>query len=162
MSTHDDHANAQNMRMAGLSTFAERLKDALKASGKSPAEVYGALKVSKATWYTWAGQRESIPEPDTCLRLAALLGVSPQWLVSGKGQRQPVKKPYTQEQIDIAEAWPHLSPQAQKTIALLLREAVIEMAPQLESPLKSAPDELQDRANRLLTEAQTRLQKTRT
>lgn len=150
------------MRMPSLSTFAERLKDALKTSGKRPVEVYGPLGASRSTWYTWVGQRESVPEPEMCLRLAEALGVSAQWLLTGKGPRHPMKKPYSQEQIDIAEAWPHLSPQAQKTIALLLREAVIEIAPALKPSLAPGDEELQKRADRLLEEAQARLRQLRT
>ena len=147
--------------MAELATFADRLSDAIRESGKRPAEVYRKLKVKKGTFYTWVGQRESVPEPATCMRLAEFLGINQRWLLTGKGPRRPMKKPYTQEQIDIAEAWPHLSAGAQQSIAVLVRAAVLEAVPELEKSLGETNEELQERANRLLEEAQARIRRTR-
>lgn len=147
------------MLVTEVNDFAARLKWAVRESGKPAADVYRRLKVSKATWYTWTGDRASVPEPATCFALADELGIEPRWLITGKGPRiEPVQR-FTQEQIDLAEAWPSLPPATQQAIASLIRAAVVDMAPSLKAPLSKTNRELQERANRLLEEAQRNAQK---
>ena len=140
--------------MTKTGTFAERLRSALRDSGRRAVDVYKEIGVSKATWYHWLGERESVPEPETCLRLARSLGVEARWLIDGTGERQLYQPMLTQEQIDIAEAWPFLSPALREQIAVLIRHAAVELVPSLKKPLATVDKHLQERANRLLERAQ--------
>lgn len=146
----------QTWQMNASSTFADRLRVALEESGRKPADVYKELKVSKATWYTWAGrgERVSMPESETAIRLARALGVNVRWLVTGKGEKHSTAVTWAQEQIDIAEAWPNLPSALREQIAVLIRHAAAELAPSLRGALTTVDRELQERANRLLEEAQ--------
>ncbi len=143
--------------MNTLDSFPARLRAALKDSGKSAAEVYRRIGVSKATWYTWTGERESTPEPETCFKLADCLGVMPRWLITGNGPRMPIAPRFTQEQLDLAEAWPSLPAPTQQAIAMLIRSAANEMAPGLKGPPTRLSREMQERADRLFDEAQKKL-----
>lgn len=135
-------------------SFKERLLEALRDSGKKPAEIYRACGSNKGTWGTWVGVRESVPEPEMCAKLARALGVNLVWLVDGKGEKKASKMEFSQEQMDIAEAWPTLSPDLQKHIAWLMQREVAERIPALRESLAPVDPELQERANRLLEAAQ--------
>lgn len=147
------------MLMSVKDDFASRLLEAVTESGMTEAEVYSAAGVKRGTWHTWVGDRRSVPAPATLMRVAKVINVRPEWLATGKGPKKAMQPTFTQAQIDIAEAWPHLPPQTQAAMAAMIRSAAISIEPGLAGPLVNVDSELQDRANRLLEEAQT---KTRT
>jgi len=163
MSTTVDHCHAMNAFMAKPTKdyptpFAERLDDALLESGKKKSDVYNAIGSNKQAWSAWMN-RGSIPEPSTALKLAMELGVNVRWLIDGKGQRKAVKQQFSQDQIDIAEAWPNLPPLLQEQIALLIRHSAADAVPTLRNAMTSGDREDQERANRLLEAAQEKARK---
>lgn len=74
-----------------MSRFADRLKACIDARHTSQAEVARAAGVSGASMSDWVNdktQAEHI-KAEPLLRAAAFLHVSPMWLLTGKGARQP-------------------------------------------------------------------------
>lgn len=82
-----DVATLNLWRIAGwdlMSTFAERLKTALKRSGMTQAELSRAVRVTPSSISQWIlGQTG--PTPSNVFAAADALGCSARWLATGKG-----------------------------------------------------------------------------
>lgn len=68
-----------------MDTFGGRLSRARDASGITPAQLARRLGVKTMTIQAWESDR-SEPRANRLTMLAAFLGVSPTWLLSGVGQ----------------------------------------------------------------------------
>ena len=144
------------MLMSVTSTFASRLLEAVADAGIPEEGAYAHAGVKRGTWHTWVGTRQSVPKGDALVKLASRFNVRPEWLATGKGPKKAMQPTFTQAQIDVAEAWPYLSSQTQAAVADLIRAAAISIEPGLAGSLINVDTELQERANRLLEEAQSK------
>lgn len=115
------------------------------------------LGVSRATVGHWLGPRQSVPAADTCYHLSEVLNVTNRWLVTGRPPKERVLGQLTQDQLDLAEAWPHLPAHTQQSIAILIAAAASELEPNLGGHLRPVNSAQQERANRILEAAQQRV-----
>ena len=65
-------------------------------------------------WYYLNG--EKLPSMDKAIKMASKLGISVEWLLTGKGQKYPVPEGENEDFINIS----HLSPQAKAAIRALI------------------------------------------
>lgn len=135
-------------------TFAQRIEEARGDAGLSVIELCRRVKVSRNTYYQWTGERQSVPEADTMFALADALNVTARWLATGKSPKARLLGDLTQEQIDIAIAWPHLSPHTRLSISQLINADVAARIPLLQQPYASINQDDQERASRLIDAAQ--------
>jgi transcriptional regulator with XRE-family HTH domain len=70
------------------SQFARRFRFARERAGLSQAEIARSLMLSPSTVWRWQDGR-SVPRPAERGRLADLLGVNRDWLMSGRGAPPP-------------------------------------------------------------------------
>lgn len=69
-----------------MNTLAERLKIALKESGKTKTDIWRACGISSGAVSFWFNGATQNLEGNNLLTTANLLGVNPEWLATGRGQ----------------------------------------------------------------------------
>ncbi len=77
-----------------MKTFADRLRDALETSGiGSQRQLAAAANIRPATITKWVQTEARGIRTNDLQAVAAVLGVSPRWLLSGEGERDQVVIP---------------------------------------------------------------------
>lgn len=69
-------------------TFRERLKEEIDYKGYTLSVLADKVSISKRTLDSYVDSRGIIPPADTAVRLAQVLGVSVEYLVTGKDKTQ--------------------------------------------------------------------------
>lgn len=69
------------------STLAQRVKERMEALGLSNAQLARMAKVSQPTSFNWASGKTKSLKGEPLLRAAHALGVTPQWLATGCGDK---------------------------------------------------------------------------
>ena len=72
--------------------FRSRLRDEIEYSGMLYKEVAAKAGITKSTMDSYVGAQGSIPSADIAVRLAQALGVSVEYLVTGKGSENSISK----------------------------------------------------------------------
>ena len=140
-----------------MAEFRDRLRAAIARSNKTAKAIYGQIGVSKAIYYNWQSEGGSLPRAENIFPLADALGVEARWLITGEGPMTVDKQVFSQEQTDIADAWPLLPESTRHHVQLLIDDAVVTEIPQLRSSYENASRTDQKRANAILERAQRRI-----
>ena len=69
--------------------FRSRLREQIDFNGLLDKEVADKAGISKHTLDTYVGARGCMPAADVAVRLAKVLGVSVEWLITGEDVRTP-------------------------------------------------------------------------
>ena len=69
--------------------FRSRLREQIDFNGLLDKEVADKAGISKHTLDTYVGARGCMPAADVAVRLAKVLGVSVEWLITGEDARTP-------------------------------------------------------------------------
>lgn len=72
-----------------MNTLAERVKERMAVMGLNNAKLALAAGVKPPTSYNWGSGKTLKIKGDPLLLAAAALGVTPEWLNSGKGKKYP-------------------------------------------------------------------------
>ena len=72
--------------------FRSRLREEIEYSGKLYKEVAAEAGITKSTMDSYVGSQGSIPSADIAVRIAKVLGVSVEYLVTGKGAENIISK----------------------------------------------------------------------
>lgn len=72
-----------------MTTLADRVKERMKATGLSNARLAAACEVKPPTAFNWHSGRTKSIQGEPLLRAAKVLGVTPEWLATGKGPKYP-------------------------------------------------------------------------
>ncbi|MDR3200548.1 MAG: helix-turn-helix domain-containing protein [Spirochaetales bacterium] len=67
-----------------MASFAERLRDEIEYSGMSQKEFAAKANIKKRALDMYLGSQKSMPPADTAVKIASVLGVSVEYLVTGK------------------------------------------------------------------------------
>jgi len=73
-----------------MTNFSKRLRSEIEYIGLSQKEFAAKIGIKKRTLDTYLGIQQSMPPADTAVKIAAALGVSVEYLVTGKEYRQTV------------------------------------------------------------------------
>lgn len=73
--------------MLAVTTFGDRLKDAVKSSPYTQRDLAGVLDVREATVSDWANDKY-LPAGEHLVRLPDLLDVDAEWLLTGRGEKK--------------------------------------------------------------------------
>jgi transcriptional regulator with XRE-family HTH domain len=73
-----------------MSSFAERLRSEIDFAGLSQKEFAAKASIKKRALDMYLGAQQSMPPADVAVKLAAALGVSVEYLVTGKEYRHSV------------------------------------------------------------------------
>ena len=113
-----------------MSTIADRLNEALAQSGMTASELARAIRVKPQAVSQWLSGATKSPNATNLLKAAVVLGVNPQWLTEGKGQRlveARIVEPLALSAPNVAEPpipgldWSDLSPQARALIEVVVK-----------------------------------------
>ena len=77
--------NSGGVRLAYMNTWHERLKLAKGQAGLRATDIAKAVGVSNATVSDWESGETKTIEGSNLLKVCTVLGVSPHWLIFGKG-----------------------------------------------------------------------------
>lgn len=69
-----------------MSTLSERVKERMQAMGLNNAQLAAACKVKPPTSFNWASGKTKAIKGEPLLKAAKALGVTPDWLATGKGK----------------------------------------------------------------------------
>lgn len=69
-------------------SFTERLREEISYSGLVHKEIADKAGIKKRAFDMYVGSRESIPPADVAVRIANVLGVSVEYLVTGKDEKR--------------------------------------------------------------------------
>jgi len=73
-----------------MTNFSKRLRSEIEYIGLNQKEFAAKLGIKRRTLDTYLGAQQSMPPADTAVKIAAALGVSVEYLVTGKAYRQTV------------------------------------------------------------------------
>ena len=73
-----------------MSNFSRRLRSEIEYIGLSQKEFAAKIGIKKRTLDTYLGIQQSMPPADTAVKIAAALGVSVEYLVTGKEYRKSI------------------------------------------------------------------------
>lgn len=93
--------------------FVNRIDEILDKQGKRRAELLRDLELPRNAITNWS-DRGNIPAGDICIRIADYLGVSVEWLVTGK------EAALSSEEKTLLKQWQILTPAQKDTIHTLL------------------------------------------
>ena len=95
--------------------FVNRIDEILDKQGKRRAELLRDLELPRNAITNWS-DRGNIPAGDICIRIAEYLGVSVEWLVTGK------ENGLTSEERTLLRQWKLLTPEQKDTVSTLLQK----------------------------------------
>lgn len=91
----------KRIRLAYMGTWNQRVKEAREAAKLSQAEFARRVGVRQPTVFEWEGGETKTLKGPNLLKVASVLGVTPEWLLTGKGGRAansvPADEPSPQE-----------------------------------------------------------------
>ena len=99
--------------------FVNRIDEILDKHGKRRAELLRDLELPRNSITNWS-DRGNIPAGDICIRIADYLGVSVEWLVTGK------EAALSSDERTLLKQWQVLSEEQKDTIRTLLEKWVSE------------------------------------
>jgi len=73
-----------------MSSFTKRLRSEIEYVGLNQKEFAAKIGLKKRTLDTYLGIQQSMPPADTAVKIASALGVSVEYLVTGKEYRQSI------------------------------------------------------------------------
>ncbi|MDR2541944.1 MAG: helix-turn-helix domain-containing protein [Treponema sp.] len=73
-----------------MTDFSKRLRSEIEYIGLNQKEFAAKVGISKRALETYLGAQQSIPSADVAVKIAAVLGVSVEYLVTGKEYKQTV------------------------------------------------------------------------
>ena len=73
-----------------MTDFSRRLRSEIEYIGLNQKEFAGKLGMKRRTLDAYLGKQQSIPPADTAVKIAAALGLSVEYLVTGKEYKQNV------------------------------------------------------------------------
>ena len=73
-----------------MTDFSKRLRSEIEYIGLNQKEFAAKLGIKRRTLDTYLGAQQSMPPADTAVKIAAALGLSVEYLVTGKAYRQSV------------------------------------------------------------------------
>ena len=73
-----------------MTDFSKRLRSEIEYIGLNQKEFAAKLGIKRRTLDTYLGAQQSMPPADTAVKIASVLGVSVEYLVTGKAYRQSV------------------------------------------------------------------------
>jgi hypothetical protein len=119
-------------------TLAERLQAAMSLRGipTNPNKIETATGITRQTLYAVRDGKTQKLLWETCVKLAAYLGVRPEWLNDGELPMHPVPKLEDDDEIQLIEHYRHLSPSHQKDIRAIAERWAEEDDPH---PSKTRP-----------------------
>lgn len=94
--------------------FRTRLRDQIKFSGLLDKEVAKKAGITKHAMDTYVGSRGCMPSADIAVRLAKVLGVTVEWLITGENTAMPQSDIQT-----LIHYFSHLDEHDKKMILLL-------------------------------------------
>lgn len=98
-----------------MTDFVKRIDEVLLERNLKRAALCNDLNLSATAITDWA-RRGTVPAGDICLRIADYLGVSAEWLISGK------ESELTPEERHLLTLWAHLTSEQKDTISTLLEK----------------------------------------
>lgn len=98
-----------------MTDFVKRIDEVLLERNLKRAALCNDLSLSATAITDWA-RRGTVPAGDICLRIADYLGVSAEWLISGK------ESELTPEERHLLTLWAHLTSEQKDTISTLLEK----------------------------------------
>ena len=98
-----------------MTDFVKRIDEVLLERNLKRAALCNDLNLSATAITDWA-RRGTVPAGDICLRIADYLGVSVEWLISGK------ESELTPEERHLLTLWAHLTSEQKDTISTLLEK----------------------------------------
>ncbi|MCR5623507.1 MAG: helix-turn-helix domain-containing protein [Treponema sp.] len=86
-----------------MQTFAQRLREEIEYSGLLQKELADKAGIKKRALDMYLGSQASIPPADVAVRLAKVLGVTVEYLVTGEGKEEFAKRrPFRRLEEDFA------------------------------------------------------------
>jgi len=76
-----------------MTKLADRIKDRMESTGLTNAGLARAARVQPPTAHNWGSGKTKAIKGEPLLRAAAALGVTPEWLATGKGKKFPDPNP---------------------------------------------------------------------
>lgn len=98
-----------------MTDFVNRIDSILQKKNLKRAALCSDLELSPTSITDWA-RRGTVPAADICLRIAEYLGVSVEWLVTGK------ESSLTSEEKTLLKQWKILTPDQKDTLRTLLNK----------------------------------------
>ncbi len=112
------------------SEFKENLRDQLSYLGMTVQELADKSKISKRTIENYLSKRGSIPPADYACRMASVMGVSVEWLVTGHDKKNSFENPEEAELRAFIKKLASLSPEVRDAIrTLVFATAKVHVAP---------------------------------
>lgn len=96
--------------------FIENLQSALREKKLAQKDLAKMLQTGTSTVSNWI-KRGTIPSADTAVKIAQFLGVSVEWLVTG---RDAVSETFSREEVEVVRRWRAIKDEDRQTLALLL------------------------------------------
>lgn len=96
--------------------FVDNLQLALKDNGLAQKDLAEMLQTGTSTISNWI-KRGTIPSADIAIKIAQFLGVSVEWLVTG---RDAVSETFSREEVEVVRKWRAIRDDDRQTLALLL------------------------------------------
>ena len=93
----------------------ERIDDLLKKKNENRVSLAEVLGIKPQNISAWSA-RGTVPAADICLRIAEYLGVSVEWLITGK------ESSLTSEEKTLLKQWKILTPDQKDTLRTLLNK----------------------------------------
>jgi DNA-binding XRE family transcriptional regulator len=119
-----------------IDTLAERLEAAMAARGTNPNKVANAVGIERQTLYAVASGKTQKLLWETCVKVAAHLGIRPEWLNDGELPMHPAPKLRDDDEIQLIENYRHLSDAHRKDLRDFAAKWAEEDDP---TPSKSRP-----------------------
>ena len=103
-------------------TIGSRIKKARQAQGLSQAELADTLGITRSACSQWESDEGTGPRRERLERLADLLGVSYEWLATGRDQVREEPPLYLNtEQQELLQRFKSLSPRQRQALLAFLR-----------------------------------------
>jgi transcriptional regulator with XRE-family HTH domain len=101
--------------------FRENLRDELAYSGMLVKELAARTGISKRTLDNYLNNRGHMPDADIAVKMARVLGVSVEYLVTGKEEGPHKTSPRSPESRILLDVFNKLKPQDRKIVLLLAK-----------------------------------------
>ncbi|WP_372760925.1 helix-turn-helix domain-containing protein [Litorivivens sp.] len=108
-------------------SIGSRIKQARQAAGLSQAELAAAMGITRSACSQWESGQGTAPRRERLEALAAELGVSYQWLTTGRdreaggGVNETVPAYLTADQLELLHLFKGLTPRQRKSLIAFLR-----------------------------------------
>lgn len=109
-----------NVGMAELSTFAERLQQAIDRKKTNPNQIEVRVGITRQAIYAMLKGTTANPTLPNLSKLCEFLGVRQDWLANGELPMFPAPA-LDDEEIDLVDSFRQLSPQHQRDIAEIVK-----------------------------------------